>query len=910
MDKNLGRDALWAIVDNLVDGMVLIDDQGTICEFNQAAVRIFGYGTDEAVGENITMLMSTENALAHQQSFSGYLSNGPSKQSEIVDAGLVEVVGQRKDGDGVPLEMSVIETGLEGARFFVGTFRDISKRRAAEAEVELQSQLNNLAFEAVAHAFAIYDADLKIAGFNTHFEEYFQLPKGFLTVGTGLDDVLRQLAIQGHFPDRDVDEVIANRLAFFRSGDVERREERRLPDGRTYIFQHKPMPGGGFVTSYTDISEIKKAERAAEKQATLLHVTVESMAQAFVHWDEDKRLLAYNSRYEKMFGFPKGFLKSGMSIEETINFRSERGLFGRIFKDEGETSAWHRRRADDLGERTGQRILQDGTEYLYHRKPLPDGRGFVTTYTDISELKEARREVEEKTAILASTFENMVQGIAVFNETGHLTTYNHRFVEILKLPSGFLTSGMGRDDFFKTLINRGEFLESDMEKLMEHHASTRDMKDIFPNEHIMADGTAYIFEMTPIDGGGTIATVTDVTERKRVAEQLLQAQKMEAVGQLTGGIAHDFNNLLAVTQGNLELAIESSDANSDGESGKTNSFLDAALLSTQRGAALTYQLLAFGRKQALNPESVDVNDLVSEMLELIRRTLSRSIEIDIRPSPNLWHTHIDRTQLQTAVLNLILNSRDAMPDGGRITIMTSNVEIDEGILKGREYLEPGAYVLMQVADTGFGMSGEAIEHAFEPFFTTKDVGHGSGLGLSMVYGFARQSGGHVFVDSTQGEGTVFQIYLPRSYADDVPAIEVNVELHDVQGRGERILLVEDDDDVRKTTAKMLENAGYVVTSLGEGKMALAVLSETAGTPDAHTLLLTDIILKGAMNGIELSEQALHQNKNLKVLFMSGYASDEGFAKSDLAPCVNFLQKPFSMLDLLGFVRRTVDRVLV
>jgi signal transduction histidine kinase len=223
---------------------------------------------------------------------------------------------------------------------------------------------------------------------------------------------------------------------------------------------------------------------------------------------------------------------------------------------------------------------------------------------------------------------------------------------------------MGRDDFFKALINRGEFFESDMEKLTEHHVRSRDMKDMFPNEHIMADGTAYIFEMTPIAGGGTIATVTDVTERKRVAEQLLQAQKMEAVGQLTGGIAHDFNNLLAVTQGNLELAIESSDANSDGESSKTNSFLDAALLSTQRGAALTYQLLAFGRKQALNPESVDVNELVSEMLELIRRTLSRSIEIDIRPSPNLWRTHIDRTQLQTAVLNLILNSRDAMPDGG------------------------------------------------------------------------------------------------------------------------------------------------------------------------------------------------------------------------------------------------------
>lgn len=387
-------------------------------------------------------------------------------------------------------------------------------------------------------------------------------------------------------------------------------------------------------------------------------------------------------------------------------------------------------------------------------------------------------------------------------------------------------------------------------------------------------------------------------EMVEMEDALRQSQKMEAVGQLTGGLAHDFNNLLTGMMGNLEL-LQARIAR--GRLDDVDRFVNAAQGAGRRAAALTQRLLAFSRRQTLDPRAIDVNRLINGMEEMLQRTVGPGNTIEVVGSVGLWTAMIDASQLENALLNLCINARDAMLDGGRITIETANKWIDDRSAKERD-LPPGQYLSICVTDTGSGMSPETIKRAFDPFFTTKPIGQGTGLGLSMIYGFARQSGGQVRIYSELGSGTTMCIYLPRHVGEaDEPAANIDdAAVHD--GNGATILVVDDEATIRHLVDEILDECGYTVIGAGDGAAGIKVLQSGAKIE----LLITDVGLPNGMNGRQVADAARSLRPGLKVLFITGYAENAAVGNGHLEPGMELLTKPFAMSDLVRKVQEMLS----
>jgi len=384
-------------------------------------------------------------------------------------------------------------------------------------------------------------------------------------------------------------------------------------------------------------------------------------------------------------------------------------------------------------------------------------------------------------------------------------------------------------------------------------------------------------------------------ELMQAEEKLRQSQKMEAVGQLTGGLAHDFNNLLAGISGSLELI---SMRIARGRLGDIDKYLVAAQGATKRAAALTHRLLAFSRRQTLEPRPLNVNTLMFGMSELIQRTAGPGIQVQTLGDADLWPAFVDASQLENALLNLCINARDAMPDGGRITLQASNQWLDPVAALAHDVPE-GAYLCLSVTDTGSGMPADVMAHVFEPFFTTKPLGQGTGLGLSMIYGFAQQSGGQVRICSTVGEGTTVYIYLPRHHGD-APAEEPapGTEAVSIAQPGETVLLVDDEPTMRMLLTDVLSELGYTVIEAADSATGLQLLRS-----DVHIdLLITDVGLPGGMNGRQMADAGLQLRPTLKTLFITGYAEHAVIGEGQLQPGMQVLTKPFAVDSLGGRVR--------
>jgi PAS domain S-box-containing protein len=400
------------------------------------------------------------------------------------------------------------------------------------------------------------------------------------------------------------------------------------------------------------------------------------------------------------------------------------------------------------------------------------------------------------------------------------------------------------------------------------------------------------------------AVARDVTAEKAAAERLkateealLQSQKMEAVGQLTGGIAHDFNNLLTGIVGSLDLLQTRLN---QGRTENVARYINAAMTSANRAAALTHRLLAFARRQPLIPKSVDANQLVVSLEDLLRRTIGETIDLEIAAPDDLWCTLCDPNQLESALLNLAINARDAMPDGGNLTIATANARIG-GLTAETPALLPGDYICIEVTDTGVGMSAEVAARAFDPFFTTKPIGQGTGLGLSMIYGFARQSNGHVTIDSRLGRGTSIKLYLPRHHGDIATSRASAARAAEHAATGETVLVVEDEPVVRGVILEMLHEEGYRTLEAVDGPSGLRIL-RTNGRVD---LLITDVGLPG-MNGRQLADQARETRPGLKILFVTGYAESVAISDAFLQPGMEMITKPFDLDHLSRRVRAMVS----
>jgi PAS domain S-box-containing protein len=387
-------------------------------------------------------------------------------------------------------------------------------------------------------------------------------------------------------------------------------------------------------------------------------------------------------------------------------------------------------------------------------------------------------------------------------------------------------------------------------------------------------------------------------ERTKLETQLHQAQKMEAIGNLTGGMAHDFNNMLGVIIGNIDLLrdLRKDDADVDE---LTREALDAAF----RGADLTRRLLAFARQQPLQPKRVDVNALVSGITRLLSRTLGEDVEILLQLSPQLWPIVVDPAQLEASLTNLATNARDAMPDGGRLMVATSNRCLDADYAAQHSEVVPGSYVMIEVSDTGSGMTQKVVDRIFEPFFTTKSRDKGTGLGLSMVFGFIKQSGGHISVYSEPGIGTTFRLFLPRMM-EDVSEDEESAAVPLVHGRGETVLVVEDNAPLRRVATRQLGELGYRVLAAENATAGLRLMEQ-----QSIDLLLTDVVMPGGVNGRELARQARQRWPRIKVVFTSGFSEARlNHAAGSLSSFTPLLGKPYRKEDLANAARQALDRV--
>ena len=436
-------------------------------------------------------------------------------------------------------------------------------------------------------------------------------------------------------------------------------------------------------------------------------------------------------------------------------------------------------------------------------------------------------------------------------------------------------------------------------------ASKRDLTH-FENRYRHKDGSPrWISWHTSVEGELVYAYGRDITAAKEQAaalqqaeEALRQAQKMEAVGQLTGGLAHDFNNLLAGISGSLEL-LQTRVA--QGRLGDLERYTAAAQGAAKRAAALTHRLLAFTRRQTLDPRPTDVNRLVGGMEELIRRTMGPAVAVEIVGAGGLWATLVDPNQLENALLNLCINARDAMPDGGRLTVETCNRWLDDRAARQRD-LPAGQYVSLCVSDSGTGMTPEVARRAFDPFFTTKPIGMGTGLGLSMIYGFVQQSGGQARIYSEPGQGTMVCLYLPLHHgeadAEDEPAGRVPVPRAE---QGETVLVVDDEPTVRMLVTEVLEDLGYTAIEAADGPAGLQMLRSSARID----LLVTDVGLPGGMNGRQVADAGRAVRPELKVLFITGYAENAVVGNGHLDPGMQVLTKPFAMEALASSIKELI-----
>jgi PAS domain S-box-containing protein len=417
------------------------------------------------------------------------------------------------------------------------------------------------------------------------------------------------------------------------------------------------------------------------------------------------------------------------------------------------------------------------------------------------------------------------------------------------------------------------------------------------------DGSTFPMELavgtSPAAGNhafvGIIRDLAERHEAERQREQLRQAQKMEAVGQLTGGLAHDFNNLLAIIIGNLDMLREVR-----ADDPVTNELVRDALESALRGADLTRRLLAFARRQPLKPERVEINDVISAIVHLLTRTLGENISIEMSLAPNVWPVQVDRAQFEAVIANLATNARDAMPRGGALLIDTRNGHLDAAYAAGHSDVTPGDYVIVEVSDSGTGMPPDVLSRIFEPFFTTKEQGKGTGLGLSMVFGFMKQSGGHVSVYSELGKGTTFRLYLPR-LQEKAAAQEERSEQGASPGGSETILVVEDNAGLRKIVMRQLRDAGYRVLEAADAEAAMEIIDSS----EPIDLLLTDIVMPGAMDGRDLARIAVARRPDVRALLTSGFP-DARWNASGSHTEARLLSKPYRKEELRRVVREVLD----
>ncbi len=671
----------------------------------------------------------------------------------------------------------------------------------------------------------------------------------------------------------------------------------------------------GFIKILRDRTDQRKAEQALQDSNAYVRLLLDSAAAGFYAVDCDGTTTLCNPAFLKMLGFASEADAVGRKLHDVIHHSHPDGSH----YDVADCPIYRCAKTGTPAHVANELFFRlDGStlpvEYWAH--PIfSDGelRGAVCSFLDVTDRIKAQDALKASEVQFRTLAEAMPNHVWTTTPDGHADWFNvrvydytgakpedlegygwtrviheddaavatERWAEAVKSGGAFETEMRFRraDGVYRWHIARGEAIRTADGAITRWIGSNTDIEDQKAASQALSDLNVTLERQ-----------VAERTAELMLAEEALrQSQKMEAVGQLTGGIAHDFNNLLTGITGALDLIKRRMEA---GRTEDLVRFMDAASASAQRAAALTHRLLAFARRQSLDTKPSEVNALIVGIEDLLRRTLGEHVELETVLTHDLWPALADGNQLENAILNLAINARDAMPDGGKLTIETANTRLDEAYARMNDNVEPGQYVVISVSDTGSGMTPAVIAKAFDPFFTTKPIGEGTGLGLSMIYGFAKQSGGHVRIYSEVDRGTTVKLYLRRALTNDNDTV-ILIDSAAPRGQGETVLVVEDDATVRLLVTEVLGELGYRFLEASDARTAIPLLA-SAQTID---LLVTDVGLP-IMNGRQLAEIARQHRPDLKILFVTGYAENAALRGDFLAPGMEMLTKPFA-LDALG-----------
>ncbi len=793
---------------------------------------------------------------------------------------------------------------------FLSLYRDITEAKQRAAEQERQSKLLEAIATNMDGGLAVFDKDGLLSAWNDRFADLVGIERSMIKQGATLRDLLISQARGGEFGPCDPEAEADRRLATFHGGRPAV-SERQRPNGRIVELRRNPIPGGGSVTIYIDVTTRKQAEQAVQD----LNATLERLIA------ERTVALADSERFQRSIiaNVPGMVYRCRNDRDWTMQFVSEgcrdllgiapedltggRVIYNDLVHPHEREALWLKVQADF---ETGQafeleyRVRHaDGTwRWVWDRANAirsPDGKviGLEGLILNINARKVAEQEGSRARDNLVDAIDSLNHNLILYDRDDRLVLFTRHIYEQYPRADEYFVVGHTFEQIFRQAMARGEASVPpgmSAEQFIAERIARHNAADGTVITRHLVDGRIMHISEHRAQSGGIVAIGRDVTHQLKIEQQLREAQRMDAIGRLTGGLAHDLNNYLAVIMGNLDLLAGRMHVDPE-----VPKLIEGAVGGTMRGAELTRSLLAFSRRQPLAPKVLDIGERVKGVVQLLRRTIGEKVVVDIDIASSLWPVKIDGAQLDSCIVNLANNARDAMSGGGRIAISVRNA-MDEP-----DSTLPPEQVLIEFRDFGTGMAPETLAQAFEPFFTTKGAGHGTGLGLSMVYGFVHQSGGVVRMQSEPGKGTVVRIFLPRTL-QAAPAGKS--ALHEDAPHGsERILVVEDNDLVRAIAVEQLISLGYDTVEADSGDAALMLLERNGR---AFDLVFTDLVMPGRIDGYELAELVRQRWPELTVLMTSGYTGDFTGKAEEKTFNANMLRKPYRRADLAAAIRATLN----